>query len=253
MIGSLARSLERFLLPNACVACEGAVPAATPDALVCSVCTSRLEAVPSGCPRCQQPTPPVGPCRFCNGWPSRLSSVRSAVWLGAEARALVHHLKYEGYSALGREVARIIDRTVGRRPATALVPVPLAQRRKRDRGYNQASVIARELARRWRVPVLERLVRRTRDTESQTALSPHDRHENVAGAFLAAAPPSSKGHEGQRGQGGPGGPIILIDDVLTTGATVVAVAEALQAAGWQTVEAITFARALPYARRVIAA
>ena len=130
MIGSLARSLERFLLPNACVACEGAVPAATPDALVCGVCASRLEAVPFGCPRCQQPTPPVGPCRFCDGWPSRLTSVRSAVWLGAEARAMVHHLKYAGYSALGHEVARIIDRTVGRRVAAALVEVHEVRERR---------------------------------------------------------------------------------------------------------------------------
>jgi ComF family protein len=160
---------------------------------------------------------------------------------------MVHHLKYAGYSALGHEVARIIDRTVGRRVAAALVPVPLAQRRKRDRGYNQASVIARELARRWRVPVLERLVQRTRDTKSQTTLSPHDRHENVAGAFVAGAPPAPEGPAGRRGQATP---IILIDDVLTTGATVVAAAEALQTAGWQTIEAITFARALPFARRV---
>lgn len=244
-MGALARSLERFLLPNTCVACERPVATSTPDALVCTLCVSRLEPVAGGCDRCRQPLPPVGPCRFCAEWPSHLATVRSAVWLGTEARAIVHHLKYEGYTAVAPEVARIVDRHVGTFGAGTLVPIPLSNRRKRDRGYNQSAVIARALAARWRLPLLERLVRRTRETRSQTTLTPDERRGNVTGAFAAAAPPAPQGRAGRAAA-----PIILIDDVLTTGATLVAAAEALQAVGWPVIHAITFARALPFARRV---
>jgi predicted amidophosphoribosyltransferase len=199
--------------------------------------------------------------------------VHSAVWLGPEARALIHHLKYEGYQQLGDTAAEWIART---RPApcgqAVLVPVPLSPRRLRRRGYNQAAPIAHALGSRWRLPVSEDILRRVRESESQTALTPEERERNVAGAFAAAPPPAAPGQRGQVGQvaeaswqrlrprsapttsspppapAGCGGAavIILVDDVLTTGATLAAAARALERAGWEAIGAVTFARALPY-------
>ncbi len=244
MIASL-RALERFLLPNACVACGRAISPATRDALVCSVCRARLRPLGPGCTRCRQPLPPVGPCRLCADWPAALTWVRSSVWLGDEAREMIHHAKYEGYHALGGAMAEVIARTVPRPAHGCLVPVPLARARLRRRGYNQAAAIAEALGARWRLPLVDGLIARTRETRSQTALTPEARTANMRGAFVAtpagrdAAVTAASRH---------GVPVILVDDVLTTGATLAAAAAALAAGGQREIAAVTFARAVPYAR-----
>ncbi len=284
MTGAVLGALERFLLPNVCVACNRAVERHSPDALVCGVCRSRARRVSWGrgwgcgwgCPRCAHPLPPVGPCRFCGAWPDSLRWVRSAVWMDDEAREIVHHLKYEGYTTLGDLAATFIARAL-RRPEGSLVPVPLSARRLKNRGYNQASVIADALGRIWRLPVRKGILRRTRNTDTQTALTPEERIENVRGAFAASPPPTPppQGRQGRQGRqnapasaagegmgseeaaasaagkGRGGAAIILVDDVLTTGATLAAAATALEAAGWNDVGAVTFARAQPFVMRAM--
>jgi ComF family protein len=242
MSASVLRALERFVLPNACVVCERQVSEAAPDELVCHLCRARLESIVGGCSRCAQPLPPIGPCRFCAAWPTAFRWVRSAVWLSDEAKEIVHHLKYEGYRTLAQAVADVIERRVLRPGHGVLVPVPLGVRRLRTRGYNQAGEIARALAARWSLPLLEGLVRRTRDTKSQTALAPDARERNVHQAFAATRPERAGESEAQ---------VILIDDVLTTGATLAAAARALESAGWSNVAAVTFARAVPFELRAV--
>jgi predicted amidophosphoribosyltransferase len=155
---------------------------------------------------------------------------------------VVHHLKYAGLAQVARDAALLMVRALARPRAPALlVPVPLAPRRLRARGYNQAGALARALGTTWQLPMAEGLLRRRRETGTQTALTPEARARNVAGAFCAAAPGVPEGRRPT---------VILVDDVLTTGATLVAGATALGAAGWPEVEAVTFARALPFARRV---
>jgi predicted amidophosphoribosyltransferase len=244
---AVLRALERFLLPNACVVCDREVPERAPDQLVCGLCRSRLRAVPAGCSRCGQPLPPIPPCRFCRDWPAALTDVRSAVWLDDAARAVVHHLKYQALPALGRETAELVARHIPRPAAGFLVPIPLAQGRLRARGYNQATAIARGLAAVWQLPVAEQLLSRPRDTGTQTALTPEARSANVAGAFHARAPATGKGLAPS--DRAPGPTVILVDDVLTTGATLCAAASALADAGWRAVRAVTFARAMPYELR----
>jgi len=240
------RALERLLLPNACVVCERGVAADDPDGLVCGLCRSRLRAVGSGCGRCQQPMPLIGPCRFCAEWPVVLGTVRSAVWLDATARPIVHHLKYDGLARAGADIARIVARLVPAPARGILVPVPLASRRRRQRGYNQAAAIAHALGSLWSRPVAEGVLSRARDTGTQTALSPAERLRNMAAAF-AAARPETVPHAADEGLHPT---IILVDDVLTTGATLVACVTALGQVGWPAVEAVTFARAMPYELRV---
>ncbi len=243
------RALERLLLPNACVACERLMDGADPDALVCGRCRLRLKPLLGGCERCRQPMPLIGACRFCASWPAQLTWARSAVWLDTEARQIVHHLKYAGYSRLALLLAQAIARHVPRpSEAAALVPIPLSPRRFRARGYNQAALIARELGRTWSIPVREELLTRRRDGGSQTALTPEERLANVAGVFAAA--PAASAVPPASAAGGGANAVIIVDDVLTTGATLVAAAQSLAGQGWQRVGAVTFARALPFERRM---
>jgi ComF family protein len=235
------RALERLVLPNACVACDRLMDGADPDALVCGRCRLRLKPLLGGCERCRQPLPLIGACRFCAGWPPELVWTRSAVWLDPEARQVVHHLKYSGLARLAPFLAATIARHVTRPTgAAALVPVPASARRARERGYNQAALIAQVLGAAWKIPVREELLTRRRDAGSQTALTPEERLANVAGAFVAA----------RRAAGEGDGAVVIVDDVLTTGATLCAAARELVTAGRRCVAAVTFARALPVERRV---
>ena len=236
-------ALEQLLLPNACVACDRLSPPSGPDALVCSRCRSRLTPLTGGCPRCHQPLPLIGGCRFCRAWPAELRWVRSGVWLGGEAREIVHHLKYDGYTPLARVMADMIVHAVPVPTASVLVPIPLTPSRRKHRGFNQATLLARALGTRWGVPVGERLLTRLRERGSQTALTPEERLANVTGVFAAAAPPHA-------GAGQAHAEVVIVDDVLTTGATLAAAAAALTGAGWRQLGAVTFARALPYEQRV---
>ena len=128
----------------------------------------------------------------------------------------------------------LVQAMTGLEPLTGrlvLVPVPLAPKRLRDRGYNQSEHLARALAAYSGKPVLVEALRRTRETPTQTALTPEARLANVAGAF--------------EGRGVQGSRVVLVDDVFTTGATLLAAAAALTQAGAAQVEAVTFARARP--------
>ncbi len=237
MIARALGALERLLLPNACVACDRLVETRTPNALVCATCRARMRPMPKGCERCGQPLPPVGDCRFCSEWPERLSWAASAVWLGDEAKAVVHHLKYQRYKLLAALAAENVARYVPAPRGVCLVPIPLAARRLALRGHNQAEDIAKALASRWKCRVDTQVLSRVRETKTQTKLGWERRKENVEGAFRAVG-------------GGRGHALVLIDDVLTTGATIVAAATALGTVGWRDIGAVTFARALTYPQRV---
>lgn len=116
---------------------------------------------------------------------------------------------------------------------TALVPVPLAATRRRERGFNQAELVARALASHWAMPVWTHCLERGRGTVSQTQLTPEERRANVRGAFRAAPRAPELG----------GTHLVLVDDVVTTAATLNACAAALHDAGARIVSYVTFARA----------
>jgi len=178
-------------------------------------------------------------CTECHEWPDVLRSARAAAVLAPPADALVHALKYGGWPELGRELAERMLRISlpGFRglEGVPLVPVPTTAHRMRERGYNQAEVLARALAEASDGVVVQALERRDGDG-SQVALQRGERRANVQGAFMLR----EAGIPGIRGRD-----VVLVDDVLTTGATAVAAAEVLGAGGARTVSVLTFARTLP--------
>jgi ComF family protein len=154
------------------------------------------------------------------------------VWLDDGARVAVHHLKYGGWWRVAEPLARIVARLEPLRSPGFLVPVPLARKRARSRGYNQAERLAAALSVRTGLPNRPELLARRRETPTQTALPPEARRANVAGAFECGAVPV-------------GARVVLVDDVFTTGATLAEAAATLLEAGAETVESVTFARARP--------
>jgi ComF family protein len=223
--------VERWLLPAACLLCSEPISAREDDALICDLCRLRWRPIPHPvCVRCGQPSFRGLECRLCADWPPGLSRARSAVWLEESARDAVHQLKYEGWSRAADAMAEAMQ---GLEPLTGqvcLIPVPLGGRRQHLRGYNQSERIATAVGARTGLEVRTDLLRRVRETSTQTALTPEARHANVAGAF--------------RAEPAGGLELVLVDDVFTTGATLAAAAAALAGAGAKRVEAVTFARAV---------
>jgi ComF family protein len=154
------------------------------------------------------------------------------------ASSIIHALKYEGWAAVASEIAERMSRlswppdVVEER--AALVPIPLASARKRQRGYNQSALIASGLALRWRIPVWEDVVVRSRETRSQTKLTPEERLDNVAGSFRIRNP---------RPDGLRGAHLVIVDDVVTTAATLNACAKVLYESGARIISYVTFGRA----------
>jgi ComF family protein len=155
------------------------------------------------------------------------------------ADALVHALKYGGWPELGTALADRMTRVAlpefDTLKNTPIVPVPTTARRLRDRGYNQAVVLAAGVASATGGILLEALSRKG-EGASQVALHPEERRANVEGVFLLRQPAAAS----LRGRD-----VVLVDDVLTTGATAGAAAEMLATGGARSVTLLTFARALP--------
>lgn len=182
-------------------------------------------------------------CIECVRWPPAVRGARSAVLLAPPADVLVHQLKYRGWRALaeplGRRMAALDLPRDAHEEARLCVPVPTTAARLRVRGYNQALLIAESFARhtgRAVAPLLQRTIAR----DTQTHLQPAARAANVAGAFRVRTGAESLLH---------GAHVLLVDDVLTTGATAGECAATLVAAGARCATVVTFARALD-ARRL---
>lgn len=236
-------SLVSIAFPAPCRLCDRLLVTAS-RVPVCGECLASFVPVPQPfCACCgrwilsglaAQSRQPL--CRLCLLDTYAFDRARSyAVYDGAVVPAMIL-LKYEAIEPLGKwfagRLAEVVRRESESLAADVVVPVPLHRDRQRERGYNQADLIARPLARRLGLPCRSILLVRTRPRPDKLHLSLHERWLSVRGAF---APRPGSRVDNLR--------VLLIDDVMTTGATLDACAKALRQAGASAVYALTVARA----------
>jgi ComF family protein len=236
--GLLAQVVD-FCYPGRCAACDAGVEGPT---FLCESCEPELQKLESaaGCTWCGRPIPEVGaPCPYCLG--EGIAHYDRVIRLGTFSdplKHLIHQMKYHRRWGLAESlVDRLLaqERVKGVLTETdVIVPVPLHRLRQVVRGYNQAEVMAKRLARACRVRV-RRPVVRLRATESQTEMtSAQAREDNLRNAFGLVNP---KGVTGKH--------VLVVDDVMTTGATLRAVARALRPAKPVSLSALVIAVADP--------
>jgi len=234
MLQGLA-GLGDLLLPPACAVCGALLD--HPASVVCEECLCGFEPLPGpGCQRCGQPYPGSGPCPDCRENPTRLEKVRSVYSFGGTLQEAVLRLKLSRKTRLAAFFADRIAKAdlpdLDLRDQDMLVPVPLHKSRQADRGFNQAQLICRRLSRLLNVPLARFHLERIRPTPSQfTMQSKKERRENLKGAFSVK---DRHPFGGKR--------ICLVDDVVTTGSTLGACADALVKSGANRVVAVTVAR-----------
>ncbi|WP_374012630.1 ComF family protein [Pseudoxanthomonas koreensis] len=221
--------LGAALLPPRCLLC-GEPGTASLD--LCAACHQALPRNQPACVRCALPLAAAGTCGACLHRPPLLATVRAAFVYTAPLDRLLPRYKFRGDLAAGRLLARLmLAEVAGCDPPQALVPVPLHRARLRRRGYDQALELARPLAAALGLPVHDSLLRRVRATAAQSELDATARRRNLHGAFQA------------RSRGPVPAHVVLVDDVMTTGATLHAAATALRRAGVARVDAWVCARA----------
>ena len=223
--------LLELLFPPACVACGSVLPAKAPFCLRCELAIERLPVL--RCRRCAEPGDfSRRICPRCESRPPPFDRAFAPfAHQGPIARA-VHRFKYEDHPELARTLAEQLEieaRAFLKQAPRCVCAIPLHRSRLWQRRYDQAQLLARELAGRARLQDIDALTR-TRPTRRQVGLHEGERERNVAGAFAV-----SKEVQGRR--------ILLIDDVFTTGATARAAACALLGAGAIEVQVLTIARA----------
>jgi ComF family protein len=234
LAGGTARIVRRAL-PQACALC--AAPAG--DALVCAACAATLPRVQSPCPVCALPTAEAAVCGGCLRKPPAFAATLAAFIYAFPVDRLLQQLKYGGRLAYAdwaaEALAATADAALRARSAAAapecVVALPLSATRQRERGFNQAREIGVRVARRLGLPVA-RALERVAVGVPQTALPWSARARNVRGAFACR-----ERIDGAR--------IALVDDVMTTGATLAEAALTLRAAGAARVECWVVARTLP--------
>jgi ComF family protein len=200
-----------LLYPPRCVGCE------REGAYLCPDCTAGLPLLSEG-------------EAVWGGGP--LDGIVAPFIMSGAAREAVHRLKYSGLRAIAPLMGRMMAERLGARAVAAdlVVPVPLHPRRKRQRGYNQAELLAREVSRSLMLPLdAQGLVRVGHAGQQARAAGREERRANVAGAFLARRAFS-------------GLAVLLVDDVATTGATLESCAKEVRQAGARSVWGLTFAR-----------
>lgn len=219
----------RRRLPGRCAFCLGEADRERPW---CAACFAALPWNLPACPHCAEPLPgrcQARPCGHCLLRPPAFERSRVPLRYAQEVAGLMKRFKFSASPRAGAVLLALLEAGLPRAALAwpqALVPVPLHPQRARERGFDQAEWLARRLARRLEVPLVR--ARRWRDTPSQRGLDRDERQRNVRGAFRVEAvlPPR----------------VALLDDVMTTGATLDALAAACQAAGAREVEAWAVAR-----------
>lgn len=227
MLRATARALLELVYPPRCAACGEPVRAEP----FCPVCAGAVDPVPAGCLRCGAPGPdPL--CGACLASPPAFDAVQAGGLFGGPLADAVHALKYGNRPALARPLGAWLAARARLPDGALVVSVPLGRARRIARGYDQAALLADAVARASgaRGRRLRGALRRVRETPPQVGRTRTERAQNVAGAFEATGAVAGRD-------------LVLVDDVVTTGATADAAARALRRAGAHSVRVLALARA----------
>ncbi|MFC1897324.1 ComF family protein [Chloroflexota bacterium] len=217
-----------LLFPQWCVGCgkEGD--------FICHACRHSLPRImPPLCPKCGKLQPSGILCPGCTSWQADIDGIRSPFRFDGVIRQAIHQLKYRNLRALSVTLANLLQDylVTNPMPGEILVPVPLHQKRVRERGYNQSSLLAKELGQLTNLPVVDDCLIRHRYAPPQAKTSTADeRRSNVTNAFTCLD------HRLQNKQ------VLLIDDISTSGATLDACAAALKTTGVTSMWGLVLAR-----------
>ena len=230
-------ALTRWLWPPRCLVCRGR---GAHGLDLCLACADALPWLGAACARCAIPLPGAMPgpgavCSACLQHPPPLAETHAACLYGAPLDRLLPRFKFHHDLAVGRLLAQLMAQAFASLPdgwpqPAAVLPIPLHPRRLRQRGYDQALELARPLARALQLPLLTGALARTRDTAPQSRLQAIQRQCNLKDAFRIDHRTALPAH------------VVLVDDVMTTGATLHVAADALQRAGVARVDAWVCAR-----------
>ena len=219
--------VQRLISPS-CLLCAGP----SGGALLCAPCDTDLPRHTGKlCNSCALPITEGNRCGACLTHPPAYDHVCAPYTYAFPADALVQGLKYRGMLAIAPLFGGAIASSLGERP-DAIIPMPLADARLRERGFNQAQEIARHVAKLTGIPLLARACRKVRDTQPQAALPWKERANNVRKAFVC-----DEDFTGRH--------VAVVDDVMTTGATLNELARNLKRAGATRVTGLVVARTLP--------
>ena len=203
------------------------------DALLCRSCAETLPRLPEpACPRCALPVPEESLCGRCLSHPPHYDATRAVFRYDFPLDRLVQSLKYAHRLALAPYLGQFLAQRIAGTAADLIVPLPLHPERLRQRGFNQALELARPVGSALNLPIDANVCARIRHTPPQARPPWREREKNIRGAFHCTADLTGKR-------------IILVDDVMTTGASLNECARTLKLHGAQEVILLTLARALP--------
>ncbi|WP_392892051.1 ComF family protein [Pseudomonas migulae] len=220
---------------QSCLLCNEPADGTAP---ICMACETELPWLGDHCETCALPLPAAGlTCGQCLKQPPRFETVIAPWTYGFPVDSLITRFKHSAKWPFGRLLAELLAQFLQHRfdealeRPDALVPVPLALKRLRQRGFNQAAMLARWLGASLDIPCEEQLLKRIHDTSAQQDLKAEARRKNLRNAFALAPDAPIKGRH-----------LALVDDVLTTGATAQALARLLMEAGAARVDVYCLAR-----------
>ncbi len=221
------RVYKRALFAQSLTACVLCGTSGTP---LCPDCHGDLPRLGTACERCGKPLPVAGVCGHCLRTPPPLDGTRALFRYASPVSELVLRFKFQGALHLADLLGELLaEHLAAVEPRLDLIiPVPLHPARLAARGYNQALELGRPLVRALGVPLAPALCRRVRDTAAQSTLDPDGRRRNMRGAFAVNGPVPAR--------------VAILDDVITTGATLAELARVLRRAGAHHVEAWALAR-----------
>ena len=230
MLETISQSVEavvNFVLPLACVHCS------EEGSLFCERCASAAPTLPgNSCVKCGERTSEhLDLCGDCFALPPPLDRLVPKYRYGGSVRSAIHALKYRHITAIAPAMASLMSelRFLHRAKLDCIVPVPIHANRLRERGYNQAAHLAQPLAEFTGKALIEDALIKIRDTQSQVELSRSERMRSLTRAFIANYS-FDDAH------------VLLVDDVCTTGSTLMNCAVALKRAGARRVSAVVFAK-----------